>query len=131
MVRRMVDAVDSLGDPRQAGMFDDASPTKGDVTADAVERMRALTDDQLTGTPPDTIATKTDPLMQSISDRVAAVEMTNPDMPIGMREDGTPITVADELARIRKEALEGTDTTLGSADAGLVNVAANCALAMG
>ena len=131
MVRRMVDAVDSLGDPRQAGMFDDASPTKGDVTADAVERMRALTDDQLTGTPPDTIATKTDPLMQSISDRVAAVEMTNPDMPIGMREDGTPITVADELARIRKEALEGTDTTLGSADADLVNVAANCALAMG
>ena len=131
MVRAMVDTVDALGDPRQSSMFGDAGPTRGDVTADAIERVRTLTDDQLTNTPSDTIAAKPDPLMQSVSERVAAVELTNPDMPIGMDDSGNPITVRDELARIRKEAFEGTDTELGAADADLVNVAANCALTNG
>ena len=72
-----------------------------------------------------------DALTASVSERVAAVEATNPDMPIGLTEDGKPITVRDELARIRKEAFEGTDTELGAADADLVNVAANCALTNG
>ena len=131
MVRAMVDTVDALGDPRQASMFGDAGPTRGDVAADAIERVRTLTDEQLTNTPPETIKSAPDALTASVSERVAAVEATNPDMPIGMTEDGKPITVRDELARIRKEAFEGTDTELGAADADLVNVAANCALTNG
>lgn len=62
---------------------------------------------------------------------VAAVEMTNPDMVVGTTPDGKPITVRDELARIRKEAFEGTDMELGAGDADLVSVAANCALTNG
>lgn len=131
MVRAMVDTVDALGDPRQASMFGDAGPTRGDVAADAIERVRTLTDEQLTNTPPETIKPAADALTASVSERVAAVEATNPDMPIGLTEDGKPITVRDELARIRKEAFEGTDTELGAADADLVNVAANCALTNG
>ena len=69
--------------------------------------------------------------MQSVSERVAAVELTNPDLVVGTTPDGKPITAREELARIRKEAMEGTDTELGGADADLVNVAANCALTNG
>jgi hypothetical protein len=131
MVRAMVDAVDALGDPRQSSMFGDAGPTRADVAADAIERVRTLTDADLTNTPSDTIAAKPDPLMQSVTERVAAVEMTNPDMVVGMDDSGNPITVRDELARIRKEAFEGTDVELGAKDADLVSVAANCALTNG
>lgn len=131
MVRAMVDTVDALGDPRQSSMFGDAGPTRGDVAADAIERVRTLTDAELTNTAPDTIAAKPDALMQSVADRVAAVETTSPDMVIGMTDSGNPITVRDELARIRREAMEGTDAELGGADAELVNVAANCALTNG
>ena len=131
MVRAMVDTVDALGDPRQSSMFGDAGPTRGDVTADAIERVRTLTDDQLTNTPTDPKPAAPDALMQSVSERVAAVEMTNPDMVVGTTEDGKPITVRDELARIRKEAFEGTDMELGAGDADLVSVAANCALTNG
>ena len=109
----------------------DATADAANVTADAVERVRTLTDAELTNTPPETIKPAPDALTASVSERAAAVEATNPDMPIGMTEDGKPITVRDELARIRKEAFEGTDTELGAADADLVNVAANCALTNG
>lgn len=67
----------------------------------------------------------------SIADRVARVEQEAPDMVIRVDEDGQPVTVADELARIRREAVEGTDSELGSADAGLLKVAADCALSLG
>lgn len=132
MVRAMVGTVDALGDPRQSSMFGDAGPSRGDVTADAVERVRTLTDEQITNTEPATAPKAApDALMQSVSERVAAVEMTNPDMVVGMTPDGKPITAREELARIRREAAEGTDTELGGADAELVNVAANCALSTG
>lgn len=109
----------------------DATADAANVTADAVEAVRTLTDADLTNTPSDTIAAKPDPLMQSVTERVAAVEMTNPDMVVGMDDSGNPITVRDELARIRKEAFEGTDVELGAKDADLVSVAANCALTNG
>jgi hypothetical protein len=109
----------------------DATADAANVTADAVEAVRTLTDADLTNTPADTIAAKPDPLMQSVTERVAAVEMTNPDMVVGTTESGNPITVRDELARIRKEAFEGTDIELGAKDADLVSVAANCALTNG
>jgi len=109
----------------------DAKADPANATADAVEAVRTLTDADLTNTPPETIKPTPDALTASVSERVAAVEATNPDLVIGLTEDGKPITVRDELARIRKEAFEGTDTELGAADADLVNVAANCALTNG
>lgn len=110
----------------------DPNANPANATADAVERVRTLTDEQITNTEP-AAAPKAAPdaLMQSVSERVAAVEMTNPDMVVGMTPDGKPITAREELARIRREAAEGTDTELGGADAELVNVAANCALSTG
>jgi hypothetical protein len=107
----------------------DPNANPANATADAVERVRTLTDEQITNTEPATAPKAApDALMQSVSERVAAVEMTNPDMVVGMTPDGKPITAREELARIRREAAEGTDTELGGADAELVNVAANCAL---
>lgn len=124
-------------DPRRVAAFldlvakQDKAKGPADATADAVEGMRTLTDEQLTGTEPDALKPAIDPLMQSISDRVAAVHLAAPDMVVGLDASGNPITVADEIARIRREAAEGTDTDLGAADAQLVNVAANCALSLG
>jgi hypothetical protein len=131
MVRQMVQAVDALGDPRQAGMFEDAPASQADVTANVVERLRSITDEQLTDTPSDAVSRSTDPLMRSIADRIEAVEMTRPDMVVGVDAEGKPVTVADELARVRREAAEGTDAELGALDADLVKVAADCALSMG
>ena len=135
----LIGLTETMKDPRRAkALLDlvaknagDTTKSAADVTADAVEGVRALTDADLTNTPADTIAAKSDPLMQSVSERVAAVEMTNPDMVVGTTPDGKPITAREELARIRREAAEGTDTELGGADADLVNVAANCALTNG
>lgn len=131
MLRHMVQAVDELGDPRQASLLDGGQPSQADMTANVVERLRTITDEQLTDTPPQTLKANTDPLMRSIAERVQAVELAAPDMPIGVDAQGRPITVADELARIRREAAEGTDGELGALDADLVRVAADCALAMG
>lgn len=131
MVRMMVDAVDKLGDPRQASMFDAAGATKGDVSANAVERMRTLTDEQLAGSDAPAPKAGVDALVQSVNDRMAALEVAAPDMVVRLDADGNPITLRDELARIRRESAEGTDTTLGGDDAPLVQVAATCALSMG
>lgn len=126
-----VDSVDALGDPRQAGLLEDRAPTQADVTAAAVERMRTLSDEQITDTPAPLNKPSTDPLLASIADRVSAVEATAGDMVVRTDEAGRPVTVADELARIRREAAEGTDAELGALDADLVRVAAECALSMG
>jgi hypothetical protein len=131
MVKSMVQAVDNLGDPRQGSLLDNTGASRADVAADAVERMRTLTDEQLTDTEPETFKPSTDPLMRSVADRVAMVEATAPDMAVRIREDGTPVTVAEEMAQARREAMEGTDTELGAADADLVRVAADCALTFG
>ena len=109
----------------------DKSTTAADVTANAVERLRSITDAQLTDTPPETIKASTDPLMRSIAERVQAVEAAAGDLTVRMDDSGQRITVADELARIRREAAEGTDVELGALDADLVRIAAECALSTG
>jgi ddrB-like ParB superfamily domain len=132
MVRSLVQSVDDLGDPRQRALLDDQpKASQADMAADAVERMRTLTDDQLAGIEPAQTRGAQDALVRSIADRVQAVEMTSPDMPIGKDADGRPITAAEELARVRREAAEGTDTELGALDAELLRVAADCALSTG
>lgn len=131
MMRQLVEAVDQMGDPRQQSLLQDAPVGKVDLTADAVERMRSLSDEQITDTPAPLGNPTTDPMLASVADRVSAVEAAAGDMVIRTDEAGKPVTVADELARVRREALEGTDAELGSLDADLVRVAADCALAMG
>lgn len=131
MIKQLVDTIDAMGDPRQASMFGDAPASQADVAAAAVERMKALTDDQITDTEPAAFAPSKDPMLESIAERVATVEAAAGDLVVRTTEDGRPVTVADELAAVRREAAEGTDAELGSLDADLVRVAAECALSMG
>lgn len=131
MVRQLVNTIDAMGDPRQAGLLEDHAPSQADVTAAAVERMRTLSDEQITDTPAPLAKPANDPMLTSIADRVAAVEAAAGDMVVRTDENGRPVTVAEELARIRREAAEGTDGELGALDADLVRVAADCALSMG
>lgn len=124
LVRQLADAADqakAAAEPQSAG----------DVTANAVERMRTLTDEQLVGSDAPAPKAGADALVQSVDERMAALEVAAPDMVVRLDADGNPITLRDELARIRREAAEGTDSTLGGDDAPLVQVAATCALSMG
>lgn len=131
MVRQLVAAVDSLGDPRQGSILDAAPPGRADMTADVVERMREVRDESLAETPPVPEGPGADELDRSIADRLAALQTQQPDMVVRIDEQGQPVTLADELNRIRREAQEGTDTELGVADADLLRAAADCALSTG
>jgi hypothetical protein len=71
------------------------------------------------------------PHVKSVLSRAAEVERMNPNMVVGVDEAGNPITVKQEMDRIRRESMEGTDTELGAQDAGLLEVAADCALSTG
>ena len=131
MLRGMVDTVDAMGDPRQAGMFGDAPASASDVTANAVERLRSLTDDQIKGVETALPAPSADPVLQQTAARVQELEATAGDMLMRVEPDGTRATLADDLAAVRKEAAEGTDAELGALDADLVRVAAECAMSLG
>ena len=62
------------------------------------------------------------------TEALARIEQDTPDMPVGVAEDGKHRTAREELEAIRREAAEGTDTTLGADDAHLLQVAAECYL---
>jgi len=51
-----------------------------------------------------------------------------PDIVVRLTEDGKPVTAKQELEAIRRQIEEGTDAELGTLDADLLKVAANCAL---
>lgn len=72
-----------------------------------------------------------DPLIRSVLGRVAELERIAPDMVVGKDAQGNDVTVRQEMDRIRRESLDGTDTELGARDADLLEVAANCALTLG
>lgn len=101
-----------------------------DAAADAVEGMRSLTDEQLrqVDQPPKSQA---GPLTAAISMRVLEIEAMQPAMPVRTREDGTVVTVAEELAEARRAAAEGAADELGTLDSDLVRVAAECSLTFG
>ncbi len=124
MIRGMVAAVDALGDPRQADMLGGDKPKAADVAAGAVERMRHLTDEQIRGVEPETIAVKVDPLVQSVAGRVQALEFVAPELPVA---EGR--TLREFMADARQAANDGDANNLGALDADLVRVAAECALA--
>lgn len=72
-----------------------------------------------------------DPLTRSVLGRAAELERIAPDMVVGKDPQGNDVTVRQEMERIRRESMEGTDTELGAKDAALLEVAANCALTLG
>ena len=63
--------------------------------------------------------------------RVEALSNEQPDLIARLDDAGQPVRLADELAAIKKQAQEGTDTDFGALDAPLLQVAAECALAIG
>jgi hypothetical protein len=134
----VVGLADAAGSPgRLAGLVQQIAREAGqkfkspaDAAADAVEGMRALTHDQIADLEKPA-KPSADPLTQSVTDRLAQIEQTQPDMPIRLDENGNVVTLADEMARVRREAQEGTDTELGALDADLLRVAADCALTLG
>lgn len=72
-----------------------------------------------------------DPHIASTLSRVEALKAQSPDLPVALREDGTPVTLAEELDAIRRQAREGTADTFGADDAPLIQVAVECMLSMG
>lgn len=72
-----------------------------------------------------------DPHIASVIARAEDLKANHPDMPVAVREDGSHVTFADELAAIRKQAKEGTEAEFGADDAPLLQVAAECFLSMG
>lgn len=89
----------------------------------------SLTDNQFDASP--TPQANADHHIASIIDRAEALKAQQPDMPVALREDGTPARLADELDAIRRQARDGTDTEFGVDDAPLLKVAAECFLSMG
>lgn len=69
---------------------------------------------------PDAYASRVDSLLKDQPDIVARLD-----------DSGKPVKLSDELAAIKKEAQEGTDTEFGALDAPLLKVAAECALSIG
>jgi hypothetical protein len=78
-----------------------------------------------------TEATPEAAVAQSIHDRVKLLVDEAPDMVVRIDSDGNPVTLKQELARVRQEAANGLDDVLGSNDAHLLQVAANCAISLG
>jgi hypothetical protein len=64
------------------------------------------------------------------SSRIAQIQAESPDLVVRVTEDGKPVTLADELAALKREVAEGTPDELGALDAQLVKVAAECALSV-
>ncbi|MDQ5905611.1 MAG: hypothetical protein QG590_92, partial [Pseudomonadota bacterium] len=72
-----------------------------------------------------------DPIMSTVATRVADLESTAPDMVVRIADDGKHVTLADDLAEVRRMVAEGTDDSLGTLDADLMRVAVECALSTG
>jgi hypothetical protein len=63
--------------------------------------------------------------------RVDAIAKDQPDLIARLDESGQPVKLSDELAAIKKQAQEGTDTDFGALDAPLLKTAIECALSLG
>lgn len=87
----------------------------------------------------DSLTTQTDaakPATQDIAPdayaaRVDAIAKDQPDLIARLDELGQPVKLSDELAAIKKQAQEGTDTDFGALDAPLLKTALECALSLG
>lgn len=93
-----------------------------DATADAVDGMRALTEQQLAGLDVE-LKARPDEATRSVADRVQQLELNQPALRVS--EEATAVQF---MAAARREAAIGSDTELGALDADLLQVAADCAL---
>ena len=94
-----------------------------DVAADVVEASRA---GNFVTPEPAKAPKATDPVAQSIADRVQAIEQNMSELQV---DDGK--TAGEFMAEARRQAREGTADELGMLDADLVRVAGECALMTG
>jgi hypothetical protein len=99
-------------------------------TPSAAKTASALDQNRLTGAEAPPGAVKADPVQQVVHSRVSQLEAFAGDMPVRVDDAGKTATVSDEIARIKQEVNEGTDTELGHQDADLLRVAAECALSL-
>lgn len=98
MIGRVVDSVDQLGDPRQAGMFDSMpQPKPQDLIADAIETLRAQGEAKQSG----------DLFKSPEFDAAMQVAEQAPDMRVVL-EDGSEVSVREAMDRARSD-LEQSD----------------------
>lgn len=119
-----------------------ARDVHGDVTPEQVMSTLGI-DDQAVQVPtvkdslpvqpePATVReTRTDETPDAYTARVEALTKEQPDLIARLDESGQPVKLADDLAAIKKQAQEGTDTDFGAMDAPLLKVAVECALSIG
>jgi hypothetical protein len=106
MIGRVVDSVDQLGDPRQAGMFDSMpQPKPQDLIADAIETLRAQGEAKQSG----------DLFKSPEFDAAMQVAEQAPDMRVVL-EDGSEVSVREAMDRARSD-LEQSDVDVKAFDA--------------
>lgn len=66
-----------------------------------------------------------------VAQRLAEIQQQFPDLTVQMDGMDAPVRLADFLADVQREAMEGTDFELGGNDASLMQVAASCFLLNG
>lgn len=66
-----------------------------------------------------------------VAQRLADIQTQFPDLTVQMDGMDKPVRLADFLAEVQREAMEGTDFELGGNDAPLMQVAASCFLING
>jgi hypothetical protein len=108
MIGRVVDSVDQLGDPRQAGMFDSMpQPKPQDLIADAIETLRAQGEAKQSG----------DLFKSPEFDAARQVAEQSPDMRVVL-EDGSEVSVREAMDRARAD-LEQSDVDVKAFDAAI------------
>lgn len=85
---------------------------------------------------PSTPGTATNPRAGAVEEtaapaRLAEIAQQFPDLQVQLDGMDAPMPLADFLAQVEREAMEGTDSTLGANDAPLLQVAATCFLQNG
>lgn len=129
MVQNLTVARDAHGDvsPEQVKAMigtDEAQPTAPLPTV-----KESLTTEAKTGIP--VMDGNQDVTPDAYAARVDAIAKEQPDLIARLDEAGQPVKLADELAAIKKQAQEGTDTDFGALDAPLLKTAIECALSLG
>lgn len=118
-----------------------ARDAHGDVSPEQVKAMIGADETPPTAPLPvvkDSLTTEFDTTGQTqkqapdaYASRVDALIKEQPDLIVRLDDAGQPVKLSDELAAIKKQAQEGTDTDFGALDAPLLKVAAECALSIG
>lgn len=116
--------------PEPVAPTDDAAAGPAAAAPSGEARPAAFDQAGLTDTETSPGAVKPDAVQQVVANRVAALQETAGDMPVRVDDAGKAVSVSDEVARIKREVDEGTDTELGHQDADLLRVAAECALSL-